>query len=465
MKEVFRADLTGKPCYAAFHNSLSPCSYCNNRKLLDENGELTGVHVWNKENPITQRWYITQDRAIKWTNGRYVRLQIATDFTDLKNMEDELRQAHKMESIGTLAGGIAHDFNNLLYMVVGNTELALEHISKGNPVYSNLEEIKSASLRAAGVVKQLLNFSHQFDQQLILIDIVIVIKDALDFLRSSIPSTIEIQKQLPDSDITILGDPIQINQIMMNLCLNASQAMQENGGVLKIIVEKIYLNEESIDNFTKLSAGNHVKITISDSGSGIAAEIHDRIFDPYFTTKGIGDGSGMGLAVVHGVVNNHDGAISVDSEPGKGTIFNIIFPVIDEKPEVKIEATDEIPHGTETILFVDDEESIADLTKQLLERLGYRVETILNSVKALELFKAKPNYFDMVITDMTMPQMTGTKLVEKVKEIRSDIPVIICTGHSSLIDEEKAKQLGIDGYIMKPVSLLKIAKTIRTVLD
>ena len=465
MKETFRADLTGKICYEVFRNYSSPCSNCNNKKLLNKDGKPTGVHVWNGKNPITKRWYIYQDRAIKWMDGRYVRLQIATDFTDLKNMEDELRQAHKMESIGTLAGGIAHDFNNLLYMIVGNTELAAQLIPKENPEYAFIEEIKSASLRAAGVVNQLLNFSRQVDQELKPIDIVIVIKEALEFLRSAIPSTIEIQKQLPDFDIPILGDAVQINQMMMNLCINASQAMEKNGGVLKIMVENIYLSEESADYYTNLSTGNHVKITINDSGPGIAAEIHDRIFDPYFTTKGVGEGSGMGLSVVHGVVNNHEGSISFESEPGQGATFNILFPVIDEKPEVNVETKDEAPNGTETILFIDDEESITKMVGQILQRLGYKIETMLSPVQAIEIFKSNPDAFDLIITDMTMPLMTGTELIEKVKEIRSDIPVIVCTGYSSLIDENKAKQLGIDGYIMKPVSMLKIAKAIRAVLD
>lgn len=465
MKETYRADLTGKTCYEVLRNTPRPCFHCNNKKLLNQNGEPTGAHVWNGENPISKRWYIYQDRAIKWMDGRYVKLQIATDFTDLKEMEEALRQAHKMESIGTLAGGIAHDFNNLLYMILGNTELVIQHIPSSNPEYTYLEEIKSASLRAAGVVRQLLNFTRKVDQQLIPIDVVIVIKEALEFLRSSIPSSIEIQKQLPDDDITILGDTIQINQIMMNLCTNASQAMKENGGVLKIIVENINLSEESVEDYPKLLPGKHVKIAISDSGSGIDIEIQNRIFDPYFTTKATGEGSGMGLAVVHGIVNNHNGDIFVDSESGKGATFTILFPVIDEKSEVKIKTIDEIPYGTERILFVDDEESITKMVEQILKRIGYQVETMLSPVEAIELFRSNPDAFDLFITDMTMPQMTGTKVAEKVKEIRSDIPVIICTGYSSIIDENKAKDLGVEGYISKPVSLLKIAKTIREVLD
>jgi len=387
------------------------------------------------------------------------------DITERKNLEEQLRQAHKMESIGTLAGGVAHDFNNLLYMIMGNTELALEDIPEWNPVHKNLKEVKSATLRAAGIVKQLLNFSRKTDQDLKPIGAVTVIKDALKFLRSTISSTVKFKLNLPDADIPMQGDPVQINQIMMNLCTNASQVMQDTGGTIKIDVETVMLNEEDCDDCTNLSAGNHIKITVKDSGPGIAPDIIDKIFDPYFTTKGLAEASGMGLAVVHGIVKNHDGVISVDSNPGQGACFEILLPVIDELPEPEIEVKEYISHGSESILFVDDEESIANMTGKTLERLGYQVETQLNPVKALELFKLKPESFDLVITDMAMPQMTGVNFAEKLKEIQPDIPVIICTGHSAVIDEEKAKLLELDGFVMKPVSKSKIAKAIRDVLD
>ncbi len=394
-----------------------------------------------------------------------VYLHYAIDITDRKNMEEQLRQSSKMESIGTLAGGVAHDFNNLLYVILGNTEFVLEDIPELNSMHECLEEIKEASLRASGIVKQLLNFSRKTDQELKSINAVTVIKDALKFLRSTIPSTIELKLNLPDADIPIIGDPIQINQIMMNICTNASQVMEDTGGTIKIDVETVILNEEDCEEYTNLSAGNHIKITITDSGPGISSDIIDKIFDPYFTTKEFGQGSGMGLAVVHGIIKNHNGTISVDSNPGQGATFNILFPGIDELPESKTDAKEDIPHGTEAILFVDDEESIANMTEKTLERLGYQIENRLNPVEALELFKSTPDAFDLVITDMTMPQMTGATLAKKLKAIKSNIPVILCTGHSAVIDEEKAKQLGVDALVMKPVSKLIIAKVIREVLD
>jgi len=380
-------------------------------------------------------------------------------------LQEELKQAHKMESIGTLTGGIAHDFNNILYMITGNAELALEDIPEWSPAHANLKEIKAASLKAAGIVKQLLNFSRRTNQELKPIGAISVVKDTLKFLRSTIPATIEIRILLPDTDVTILADPIQINQVMMNLCMNASQAMSETGGILKIKGEILKLKDDAADGYSELPAGDTLQITVSDTGPGINPEVIDRIFDPYFTTKAVGKGSGMGLAVVHGIIKNHNGTISVASEPGKGTTFAMRFSVIVEKPVMGIKTSEEIPRGHETILFVDDEKSIVDMTQKLLERLGYKVESKLNPMEALALFESKPDRFDLAIIDMTMPQMTGVKLSEKMKAVRPDIPVIICSGYSSQIDEEKAKKLGIASYTMKPIVRREFAKTIREVLD
>ena len=387
------------------------------------------------------------------------------DITNRKKLEAQLKQAHKMESIGTMAGGIAHDFNNILYMITGNAELALESISEWNPVRSNLEEIKAAGLRGAGIVKQLLNFSRKIDQKLKPIAAITVIKDALEFLRSTIPTTIEIRKHLPDSDLTILADPIQINQALMNLCTNASQAMEGTGGILEIAVESVSLSKEEAPNYPTLSANEYLKITVSDTGPGIDPEIITRIFDPYFTTKGVGQGSGMGLAVVHGIVKTHAGAITVDSQPGKGTTFSLLFPLVDQEPVLKIEKADPIPVGNESIIVVDDEAAIAHVIGKILEQLGYKTVTKTSPVETLELFQTKPHAFDLVITDMTMPQMTGFGLSQELRAVRSDIPVIVCTGYSSLIDKEKSKELAINAYVMKPIDRKNIAKIVRKVLD
>jgi PAS domain S-box-containing protein len=453
-------DATGEVCYKAIYDQDKKCSWCVFDQI--ERNEPVEYEIVD---PKDNNHYVVSCSPISNKDGTVSKLTIYHDITQIKTIEENLRQAEKMESIGTLAGGIAHDFNNLLYMIVGNTELALEDIPKWNPAYANLEEIKSASLRAAGIVKQLLNFSRKTDQKMIPIKAVAVIKDSLKFLRSTIPATIEIHQHLPEDDIVILADSTQINQAMMNLCINASQAMEETGGNLNITVKLTRSETKKTNGFEGLTPGKYLKITLTDTGPGINPEIINRIFDPYFTTKAMGKGSGMGLSIVHGIVKNHGGAICVDSNLGKGTTFRLLFPVVDEKAVNETKTTDEFSLGTETILFVDDEQAITDMTQKGLEKIGYRVETSLNPLKALDLFQSKPDTFDLVITDMTMPQMTGAKLAQKLKEIRSDIPVIICTGHSSLIDEEKAKQLGIDGYLMKPVVMARIAKEIRRVLD
>ncbi|MCD4719413.1 MAG: PAS domain S-box protein [Desulfobacula sp.] len=485
----FEVDITGN--FTFFNDSLcrmlgypkDELFGMNNREYMDKKHSQKIYQAFNKVSRTGKStkaldWsFIKKDGSICFaetvvslitdSNDKKIGFRgIARDITDRKLLEDQLRQAQKMESIGTLTGGIAHDFNNILYMIIGNVELALQNIPEWNPIYTNLKKIKTASLRAAGIVKQLLNFSRKTDPDLKPIGIITVIKDALKFLNSTIPSTIKIQKKITDKEITILADPIQINQILMNICINASQAMEETGGILKINVEKESVTADSAINYPDLIPGNYIKIMVSDAGPGIEPQLIDRIFDPYFTTKEIGKGSGMGLAVVQGIVKSHNGSITVESQLGEGTTFIILFPIVEGKPEVKTKMTAKLPPaGSETILFVDDEESIADVTGQILEQLGYRVETQTNPQKALKLFQSKPHDFDLVITDMTMPQMTGVKLSEKLMDIRSDIPVIICTGHSSLIDEKKADQLGIAAYIMKPVSMLKIAKVIRKVLD
>ena len=390
---------------------------------------------------------------------------IARDVSERKKLEEQLRQAHKMESIGTLAGGIAHDFNNIVHMIIGNTELALEDIPKSNPVHRNLEQIKSASLRAAGIVEQLLNFSRKTDQEHKPTDIITVIKEALKFLRATIPTTIEIRKTLATDEKLIMADPIQISQVLMNICTNASQEMETTGGVIDLTVENVELGAQDVAFDPDLDTGEYIRIAISDTGPGIAPAVIERIFDPYFTTKAVGKGTGMGLAVVHGIVKSHKGAIAVKSQINQGTTFTVYFPVISESPSREKDATVEIPLGNERILFVDDEETIVHMTHLMLERLGYDIETRLDPLDALDLFRSQPHAFDLVITDMTMPQMNGVQLSEELNNVRPDIPVIICSGHSILIDEDKAKQYGIAAYVTKPITMQDLALTIRKVLD
>lgn len=406
-------------------------------------------------------------------HGKELLYSIVYDITARKKAEKEkasleaqLLHAQKMESIGTLSGGIAHDFNNLLGIILGNTELAMEDVEELHSAKYNLMEIRTASLRARDVVKQLLSFSRKTDAKQRPVKLVQIVENVLSFLRSSIPMSIEIHKNIPyDTDNIILADATQINQVMINLFTNAVHAMEDTGGVITIGIQNVYLDQVSAPFYPDLSLGNYVKLTVSDTGTGIDHEIKDRIFDPYFTTKEVGKGSGIGLSVVHGIVKSHNGAIYVDSKFGKGTTFSILFPATEEEAVIETEAIEKLSTGNERILFVDDEKSMAEIGRRRLERLGYQVEAKTNPIEALELFRADPDQFDLVITDMTMPHITGDKLVKEILKIRPDMPTILCTGFSEKIDEEKAKKIGVRQYIEKPFDRGKLSRLVRKVLD
>ena len=386
------------------------------------------------------------------------------DITHSKQMEEQLRQAQKMESIGTLVGGIAHDFNNILGIILGNTELAMDDIPEWNPARLNLKEVRTASLRAKGVVRQLLSFARKTKLEKKPINIIPIIKEALKLMRSSIPTSIEIRQHIKEDIGTILADPTQINQILINLCTNADHAMPD-GGIIVVTLKNIELDEKTAAKYSELAPGRYLNLTVADTGHGIFQGDINRIFDPYFTTKEVGRGTGMGLAVVHGIVKGHNGLITVESEVGKGTTFSIFFPVVEKEAVVETETDDKLPTGDERILYIDDEESIAKLGRQRLERLGYQVEATTSPIEALALFRSKPDQFDLVITDLTMPKMTGDKLVKEILNIRTDIPIILCTGFSEKIDEKKAKEIGAADYIEKPLDKFNFAFKIRKVLD
>jgi len=386
------------------------------------------------------------------------------DITEQKKLEAQLEQANKMKAIGTLSGGIAHDFNNILSIIIGNTELALDDIPEGNSAHSNLEEIRRASIRAKDVVRQLLSFARKTKLEKKPIKLMPVIKDTLKLLRATIPMSIHIHQNMENTFDNILADPTQVHQIMINLCTNARHAMSD-GGVLEVSLKNMELDEIAASQYQDLSPGRYVNLTVSDTGHGIPKEEIDRIFDPYYTTKEFGKGTGMGLSVVHGIVKSHGGVISVDSELGKGTSFSILFPVIEKETVSEIEDEEELPTGSERILFVDDEESIVSIGRNRLERLGYRAEAQMNPSEALKLFCNNPDQFDLVITDMTMPEMSGEQLAKEVLKIRPDIPIILCTGFSERIDDKKAKGIGIRRYIEKPINRSDLAKLVRQVLD
>lgn len=386
------------------------------------------------------------------------------DITHSKHMEEQLRQAQKMEAIGTLTGGIAHDVNNILGIILGNIELALDDVPEWNAARLNLEEIRIASLRAKDVIRQLLSFARKTKLEKKPTNIIPIVKESLKLLRSSIPTSIDIRQNIPEAVDTILADPTQINQVLINLCTNADHAMPD-GGVMTVTLKNIELDEKSAVKFSDLTPGRYVNLTVADTGHGIPQEDIDRIFDPYFTTKEVGRGTGMGLAVVHGIVKGHNGSITVKSELGRGTTFSISFPVVERKPISEIAIDEDLPSGKERIFFVDDEESIVKVSCQRLERLGYKVESTTNPLEALDLFRSKANQFDLVISDLTMPKMTGDKLIKEILNIRPDTPIIICTGFSEKMDIKKAKEIGASGYLEKPHEKRDLAKMVRKVLD
>ncbi len=471
MRNSFGEDLVGKICYKVFYNESSPCAHCTNDRLVDSSGTPTGVCVWEGKNPITGRWYINYDRAIHWVDGRTVRLQIATDISRVKDLEKEslriqaqLQQAQKMEAIGTLAGGIAHDFNNILSAVIGYTEIVLGDVATGSAREKNLREVLKAGNRARDLVKQILTFSRQTEQEFKPVQISRIIPETLKLLRASLPTTIQIEQNIHTS-AAVMADPTQVHQVLMNLATNAAHAMRPGGGRLVIDLREVNLGQTFIRQHPNLSPGAYVQMSVSDTGDGMEPIIIERIFDPFFTTKQRGEGTGMGLAVVLGIVKSHGGTITVHSEIGKGSVFDVFLPVIDQEVNNTVVPQTPVPTGNEHILFVDDEKALVDLGKMILERLGYTVSIRTSSLEALELFMEQPQKFDLVITDMTMPNMTGDDLARKLMEIRPDIPVILCTGYSERISGEKARQIGIREFILKPIVMRKLAASVRSVLD
>ncbi len=399
---------------------------------------------------------------------------IIIDITDRKlaeeekrNLEKQLVQAQKMEAIGTLAGGIAHDFNNILMSIIGYSEIMdLLEVPEDNHIKPHLKEVLKAANRAKALVQQILTFSRQTEYEKKPLQLSSIVKEALKFLRASLPSTVAIQQNIESGTGTVLADPTQLHQVIMNLCTNAGHAMREQGGVLEVNLTEVDLDGESVAQFPDLDPGAYLRLTVRDTGHGIDHDIIGRIFDPFFTTKERGEGTGMGLSVVHGIVHDHGGAITVESEPGEGNTFQVFLSLIKkETEEIKAVKLSPLQKGNETILLVDDEKVIVDLGEKTLQHLGYNVIGKTSSKEALDIFRSQPDHFDMVITDMTMPNMTGVDLAEKLLQIRSDIPIILCTGFSYKVTPEKAQSIGIREFINKPLSPRELAESVRRVLD
>jgi PAS domain S-box-containing protein len=418
-------------------------------------------------------WALLNTKFLHDAEGKPTRvLVVAHDITEQKqaeeekkNLEYQLQQAQKMEAIGTLAGGIAHDFNNILSVIIGYTELILMNVQVDSEVRQNLKEIFNASKHARDMVKQILAFSRQNKQERKPIQVAHIVKEALKMLRASLPTTISIQQNIEKNIGIIEADPTQIHQVLMNLCTNAAQAIDDKDGVLEISLANVELDQYAAAKISDLLPGHYLKLSIKDTGQGIPSDALSQIFDPYFTTKEKGEGTGLGLAVVQGIIKSLNGAITVDSEVGKGSTFHVYLPTIRRELAKEEEIQKPLPMGYEHILLVDDEQPLVDIGKQMLERLGYTVDTRTSSIEALKLFEADPNRFDLVITDIVMPNMSGDKLADKIIGIRSDIPIVLCTGYSEKFTRQHATDMGIQAFLMKPLVMQDLANTVRQALS
>jgi PAS domain S-box-containing protein len=387
------------------------------------------------------------------------------DVTDRVQMEERLRQGHHLQALGTLAGGIAHDFNNVLAAIVGYTELATLDLPPSSPTHAALHHALAAGQRAKALVQQILAFSRQQPAGRAPLALASLLQEAVTFLRASLPATIELDLQLADTAGLVLADATQLHQVAMNLGTNAGYAMRETGGRLEIHLDSVEVDTACAATHPDLTPGRYVRVTVRDTGPGMPPEVLARLFEPYFTTKAVGEGSGMGLAVVHGIVASHGGAITVQSALGQGATFTVYLPQLAEDMAVPpAPAQTPLPHGHARILLVDDEASVAQVGQRLLTHLGYEVVTYTSSLEALEAFRVAPERFDLLITDHTMPQMTGEALARAVRQIRPTMPRILCTGFSEIMDADRARALGIEALLMKPWEIRVLAETLRRVL-
>jgi two-component system, cell cycle sensor histidine kinase and response regulator CckA len=456
-------------CYMHFRNLTKPCKDCTAQSVF-ESGQIVERQMVDSEDGRT-----CEVRAFPiFDNQGRVEMVIEhiRDITQQKNMEAErqnyearLQQMQKMEALGTLAGGIAHDFNNILVAVIGYAELGLGSLTSESPLHRNLQQILQAGMRARDLVHQILTFSRQEKREPKPLQMGGLVKEALEMLRSTLPSTIEIVRHLSSDVGNVMADPTQIHQIVINLCTNAAQSMEEDGGKLTVALSLVDLTAKDVSTHPGVPPGSYVKLSVQDTGQGIPPDIIGKIFHPYFTTKGKGKGTGLGLAMVHGIIKSYGGFIDVDSRPGKGAAFNVCIPTIGQLPDHDVPQGGELATGKEHILLVDDEPVVIEVLQEMLELQGYRITTADGSQKALDAFRNNPRDFDLVITDMTMPNLTGDRLSQEMKKIRTDIPVILCTGFSDKLADKRAQDFGVQDFMLKPIKQADLVKTVRNVLD
>lgn len=463
-EELFGLELKGKVCWDVLKGRKSHCPTCIKDTLFKDKHHYKEGFIWQEQNPVSKKWVINHDRIIRWVDGRDVKIQIASDITKLKEMEDKLHQAQKLESIGNLAGGIAHEFNNILSIIIGNNELIIDNLAEGSSAEENTTEISVACLRAREIVKQLLTFSRQGDVDKTLIDLKQPVVESIQLMRATIPSTVGIVKNICKEECPIMGNSTQINQVMINLLKNATEAVGDVNGQLEITLDHSQIDSPPPHEYAKVKPGNYIRLIVSDNGTGIKEEQFERIFDPYFTTKSTDEGSGIGLSVVHGIIESHEAYIFPKSVEDEGTSFTILFPALSETVPTANDIMIDQQTGKEHILFIDDEPSIVKLGERILKSLGYTVTSTTNPLEAIEWIERNPDFCDLVITDMSMPHMPGDNLVKSIAKINPDIPTIICTGNSSRLTESEASKIGVKGFLMKPMTKSELAATVGKVL-
>jgi len=432
------------------------------RKLLElEQDKVKAVNS-TLEKRVRERTRQLTNANLKLKKEIEIRVKSEKERSEL---ETQLFQLKKIETIGTLAGGIAHDFNNILTPILGYTDMALEEIPEDSNLRFDLEQINNAAARGRDLVQQILTFSREVNAEKKPVKIDQIVVEVINLIRASLPRAIEIRKSIDSGIGIILADPVHIHQIIMNLCTNAVHAMKARGGVLDIKVDSVLVDQKTIEKINNLKVGIYVRIRLSDTGHGMDRRTKDRIFEPFFTSKEVGSGTGLGLSVVHGIVSNYNGAITVESTPGKGTSFTVFLPYNVSDPVNEVKSSDQLPRGGEHILFVDDELDITFVGKKMLKNLGYKVTTKTNSSEAFEELKRNPGKYSLLVTDQSMPGMLGTELAEKMRKINPDLKVIIITGYIDKISEEKESKNDSYELIMKPIKLSEFSKVIRKVLD
>ncbi len=463
-------EIIGAPCYAMSHSRDQPCHIfgeeCPVNKTFITGKPHTAVHEHIGQNGnillVEIRSYPMQVKSGQTISA----IEVINNITEKKKLEDELLQAHKMEAIGTLAGGIAHDFNNILAVILGYADVIKGDLPDGSQAQEDINQVLKAANRATKLVKQILTFSRKGQDTQLLLQPTPIINEALKLMRASLPTTIEIHEKIDPNCGSIMANPTNVHRILVNLCTNALHGMEDEKGILTVHLTRVELREHEVMHEPGVSAGSFVELMVSDTGCGMNKRTIKRIFEPYFTTKEVGKGTGMGLALVHGIIQSYRGFIRVESELNTGTTFHVYFPAIEEKAVTcKKEKQKSFSKGNERIMAIDDEKAIADMYRATLERLGYKVSIYSSSEKAFEVFQSAPDNFDLIITDQTMPHLSGSDLAKKILQIRPDMPIILCTGYSAMISEDQAQEIGIKQFVMKPVSPPNLAMTIRDILD